>query len=60
VIRGNAAPAVAAAASYGEQFAAFLSQPTVLFWIAIGAAATFWISQMNLTAIPGYQRATRR
>ncbi|HKU66168.1 MAG TPA: hypothetical protein VJP85_00140 [Candidatus Baltobacteraceae bacterium] len=60
VIRGTAAPAFDAAASYGEQFLAFFSQPAVLFWIAIGAAATFWISQVNLTVTPGYQRATRR
>lgn len=60
VVRGTAAPAIALATSYGEQFVAFFSQPTVLFWIAIGGAATFWISQMNLTALPGYQRAARR
>ncbi len=60
VIRGAAAPAVTAAASYGEQFVSFFSQPAILFWIAVGGAATLWISQMNLTVAAGYQRATRR
>jgi hypothetical protein len=56
VLRGNAAPAMN---SVGELLVAFFSQPATLFWIAVGAAATL-ISQMNLTILPGYQRATRR
>lgn len=60
VIRGMVAPAMDAAASYGDDLAAFFSHPSTLLWIAIGAAATVWISQVNLTALPGYQRAARR
>jgi len=60
VIHGSASGAVAAAASYSDDVVAFFSQPATLFWIAIGGAATMWISQMNLTVLPGYQRATRR
>lgn len=52
--------AVAQAASYGQEALAFFSQPATLFWIAVGGAATAWVSQMNLTITPGYQRATRR
>ncbi|HET7814564.1 MAG TPA: hypothetical protein VFL13_09345 [Candidatus Baltobacteraceae bacterium] len=32
----------------------------VLFWLAIGAGAAFWISQLNLTVVPGTSRAFRR
>jgi hypothetical protein len=60
VIRGAATPALAVVDSYGNDFVSFFSQPSTLFWIAVGAAATFWISQTNLTALAGYQRATRR
>lgn len=60
VVHGNATGAVSAAASYGDDVLAFFSQSTTLLWIAVGGAATVWISQMNLTVFPGYQRATRR
>jgi hypothetical protein len=60
VVRGAAGPAAAEAATLGQQIAAFFSQPATLFWIAVGGAASVWISQVNLTALPGYQRATRR
>lgn len=60
VLRGAGAQTVDAAVAYGDQALAFMSQPTTLFWIAIGGAATIWISQLNLTITPGYQRATRR
>ena len=60
VVRGTAAPAVAAATTYGDELLAFFSHPATLFWIAVGAAATVWISQVNLTVLPGYQRAVRR
>lgn len=60
VIRGTAGPVVAISESYGAQFAALFSQPATLFWIAVGAAATLFISQANLTVLTGYQRATRR
>lgn len=60
VIRGAAAPAVAAASAYGNDFVSFFSHPATLLWIALGGAATIWISQMNLTAAPGMERATRR
>jgi hypothetical protein len=58
VIRGGTP--VAIAESYGAEFVALVSQPATLFWIAVGGAATFFISQMNLTAFPGVQRAPRR
>lgn len=60
VLRGAAGPAVSEAATFGDQIAAFFTNPTMLFWIAVGAAATVWISQVNLTGLPGYQRAARR
>jgi hypothetical protein len=62
VLRGTAAPAVSVAASYAGTAWTFFSQPTTLFWIAIGGGAALWISisQGNLTILPGYQRATRR
>lgn len=60
VLRGTGAQTVDTALSYGTQALTFVSQPSVLFWIAIGGAATFWISQMNLTVSPGYQRTARR
>lgn len=37
-----------------------VTAPDVLFWLAIGAGAAFWISQLNLTVIPGTSRAPRR
>lgn len=60
IARGAAGPAMSETATLSEQIAAFFSNPTMLFWIAVGAAATVWISQVNLTGIPGYQRAARR
>lgn len=58
VLRGT--PVDSTAMFYGEQLVAFFSHPATLFWIAVGAAASAWISQMNLTLPAGYQRATRR
>jgi hypothetical protein len=58
VVRGG--PAVGEVSALGSQIVAFFSQPATLFWIAVGAAASVWISQVNLTALAGYQRATRR
>lgn len=60
VVRGAAGPAMSDAATLSDQVAAFFSNPAMLFWIAVGAAATVWISQLNLTGTAGYQRATRR
>jgi hypothetical protein len=47
------------AVSYAGQVLSYLSNSQVLLWIAAGAAVV-WISQMNLTFVPGYQRAARR
>jgi len=60
VLQGGATHVVTQAAAYGDRIAAFFSRPADLFWIALGAAATVWISQLNLTVTPGYQRAARR
>jgi hypothetical protein len=60
VLRGAAGPAAVQAEAFGTQLAVFFSQPANLFWIAVGAAASVWISQLNLTGMPGYQGATRR
>lgn len=60
VLRGAGEHTVSAAAAYGNEALAFFSQPANLLWIAIGGAATVWISQLNLTVAPGYQRAARR
>ena len=59
VIRGGAGPAVHAVQSGSSFILGLLSQPSILLWIAIGGAAV-WLSQLNLTALPGYQRAARR
>lgn len=59
VLRGGSTPVLDTLGSYGSQALAFFSQPSTLFWIAVGGAAVL-ISQMNLTNIPGYQRAARR
>ena len=37
-----------------------LARLDVLFWVAMGISAWFWISQLNLTIAPGAQRITRR
>lgn len=60
VLRGAAGPAVEEAGTFATQLVAFFSHPATLFWIALGGAATVWISQVNLTEAPGYQRAARR
>ena len=60
VLRGAAGPAIDETATFTNQLVAFFSHPATLFWIALGGAATVWISQVNLTGTPGYQRATRR
>lgn len=44
----------------GASVLAFFSQPTTLFWIAVGGGAAFWLSQTNLTLAPGYRRTARR
>jgi hypothetical protein len=58
VLRGGS-PATTMA-EYGVQFVSLFSHPATLFWIAVGGAATLFISQMNLTALPGAARAPRR
>lgn len=60
VVRGAGAQSINDAISYSGHALNFFAQPATLFWIAIGGAATFWISQLNLTVTPGYQRAARR
>jgi len=37
-----------------------VTTPDVLIWLAIGAGAAFWISQLNLTVMPGTERLFRR
>ena len=59
VLTGTGAHAFETAGSYAEQALSFFSQPGTLFWIAVGGAA-IWFSQLNLTNLPGYQRAARR
>ena len=39
---------------------AVFARPEVLFWTALGASVAFWISQLNLTALPGALPARRR
>lgn len=60
VLHGSADHTVARAVSYANHALALFSQPRLLFWIGVGGAATAWISQLNLTVLPGYQRAARR
>jgi hypothetical protein len=58
--RGDAVPAANAAIDALGRFAAGALQPQVLFWIAVGGGAAFWISQLNLTFAPGASRIVRR
>ncbi|HLI96146.1 MAG TPA: hypothetical protein VKT72_08675 [Candidatus Baltobacteraceae bacterium] len=63
VLRGDAHRAVVTATDYGHQLLSAVAQPSVLFWIALGGAAAFWISQMELAPTPnglGKQTASRR
>lgn len=60
VMRGAAGPAAVQAEAFGSALGVFFSQPVNVFWIAVGGAASVWISQLNLTGAAGYQRATRR
>ena len=60
VIRGGGGPAIHAVQSASSFVTSVLSEPSTLLWIAIGGAAAVWLSQLNLTVLPGYQRAARR
>jgi len=39
---------------------ASLAKPQTLLWAAAGGGLVLWISQLNLTPVPGALRATRR
>lgn len=60
IARGTAAPVYARVTAEVAQAFAVVSAPQVLFWIALGVGAAFWISQLNLTLAPGASRAVRR
>ena len=60
VARGGATSTVQSVSAYITSGLALLVQPQTLFWIAIGAAAAFWVSQLNLTVMPEALRANRR
>ena len=60
VAKGGAAPAFSAFDAYVNEGLKLFMQPATLFWIALGGAASVWISQMNLTVAPGVQQARRR
>lgn len=59
VATGTGAHVLDTAGWYAEQALSFFSQPATLFWVAVGGAAV-WLSQVNLTNLPGYQRTARR
>jgi hypothetical protein len=60
IARGGAVSTVETVSAYITSGLALLAQPQTLFWIAIGAGAAFWISQLNLTVMPEALRANRR
>jgi hypothetical protein len=60
VARGSALPEISAMGPYLDRIVQLFATPTTLFWIALGGGAVAWISQVNLTVAPGYQRASRR
>lgn len=60
VIAGGAPATLATIGTDITTALAFLAQPQMLFWIAIGGGAALWISQLNLTVTPEALRATRR
>jgi hypothetical protein len=60
VAHGSARGALEAANAYGAQALSLLAQPAVLFWTAVGGAAAAWISQMNLSELPGFAPFRRR
>jgi hypothetical protein len=60
IARGGAGATVETIASYIAGGLSLIAQPQTLFWIAIGAGAALWISQLNLTIMPEALRAHRR
>ncbi len=60
VAKGGAAPELTAFESYVNEGLKLFEQPAALFWIALGGGAAAWISQLNLTPVPGVQQAPRR
>ncbi|MFN2449270.1 MAG: hypothetical protein ABR508_05680 [Candidatus Baltobacteraceae bacterium] len=53
-------PGVQSAAPLVSYAFTSLARLDVLFWIAVGASAAFWISQLNLMIVPGASRTVRR
>ena len=60
VARSGFAPVTESLNSAGSAITAFLGQPGVLLWIAVGGAIALWFSQINLTMAPRFQRVVRR
>lgn len=60
LVHGTAQPAFSVGESYIGEALATLAKPQMLLWIAVGAGMVLWISQLNLTPVPGALRATRR
>lgn len=60
LVHGTAIPGFASAETYVGAALATLAKPQMLLWIAVGAGMVLWISQLNLTPVPGALRATRR
>lgn len=60
IVKGTAAPELLQFDSYVMDGLNAFAKPATLFWIALGGGAVVWISQLNLTPVPGVQRAGRR
>jgi hypothetical protein len=60
VAGGMAAPLLGRFDLYLNSGLAAFAQPATLFWIAVGGAAVFCFSQLNLTGAPGVERVVRR
>lgn len=59
IARGHT-PIVGSIDTYVDEAVRLFSNPQTLFWIALGGGAALWLSQLNLTFIPGASRAARR
>lgn len=60
LLGGASVPALDRASDTLAQALSSIASADVLFWLAVGAGAAFWISQLNLTVVPGTSRLFRR
>jgi hypothetical protein len=59
VTHGSNAQTVSAMAQHAADALSAVAKPQTLLWAAAGGGLVFWISQLNLTLVPGALRARR-